>query len=856
MFQGVDQATIANNIDQMVSILEAQGVNVVLTGSPDVDSWDDITGGTFDTGVASFYNDIAANHGNVSLVDSMGTILKDPTLLRDILHTNAAGEEIYNESVIAAYQKLTASQKAAVDDKLAQTGASTVVDAAAVIDEVAGTNLVDTATTATTAAVDLSKAVDLNNGTFLTTTGAIVDSEGTTVKDTGSAATATLTQQILSQNLTDKWTGEGKGTAQANAADMAGILSGIGITDIKQFGEVPVYSGVEEIGKTYNGQTVRTQYNEDGTSINYIYKGSGQYDQDGNEISTVVEVPKDAKLETLYGIPADGGEYGSYLEPVDSSKLIAKDGKLVVDTGQKTFGNKVTGQAVPNTYSERQTGNAFGGTFDGSGNTGYRVQFTPDGTPIFYTTYATSNDLAILMQDLGPIGQIGLALATGGLSIPQQIAAQLAVNVLSGKDIGDAIKSAAISFAGAQIPGMDFMGDGASFIKDLGLPAGVTDSLTKGFQNAAVSAGTALLSGQDIGEAMTRGFVTGGTNGAVNSLLGNIEGFGDLTDTQKKLVTNAVTGVVSGKPLDQIVINSAISLATAAVADAKGVSTDTNTKAGTDTSTKAGTDTSTEDALTKAGLVQKEDSITKAIDDALTIDVSGAKDVNTAAKSAQEQGYDKFTFDGKTYTIDNNNAARNIADLEATVKAETTTANLKGEDFEGYDAAIAANAKDNATKVVKIGNTEANDLDEAKALTKLRDPNATQFEYDGKIYTMGTSSAAVSKAADEARAEELKNNIANASSRAEAYKIAREGGLGAKDVFTWNGKSYSAATAEERPDLSGKSIDALNAANLATVTDASSTVAAQGDTAARSAAADASYAEKNSGNVFDAGRSA
>jgi hypothetical protein len=279
---------------------------------------------------------------------------------------------------------------------------------------------------------------------------------------------------------------------------------------------------------------------------------------------SVIDIPKDAKLETVYGLYVDGGgEYGGSYSQIDPSKLTTKDGKIVTQTGT-TFGNKITGQAVANNYETG--GNAFGGTYDGSGNTGYRVQFKEDGTPIFYTTYATSNDFAKIMDDFGPLGQIALAVATGGLSIPQQIAAQMAVGVLSGKDFDDVVKSAVISFAGAQIPGMDFMGEGASFIKDLGLSTELTNTLTNSFQNAAVSAGTALLSGQDVGDAMLRGAVTGGVNGAVNSLLGNIEGFGDLTANQKKLVTNAVTGVISGKPLDQIVINTAISAANAAIA--------------------------------------------------------------------------------------------------------------------------------------------------------------------------------------------------------------------------------------------------------------------------------------------------
>ena len=602
----------------------------------------------------------------------------------------------------------------------------------------------------TIAPPEVQNAVDLKNGTYLTTTGTIVNASGNVLADTGSAATTTLTQQILGQGLTDKWQGQGHGSAQANAADMAKILTGIGITDIKQFGEVPLLAPVEEIGKTYNGNQVVKIDLGDGEIRNAVYQSTGQFDSDGNGIGQYVPIPKDAKIETLYGV-SNGESY----DAVDTSKVKIVDGKPVVDTGQKTFGNKETGQAVPNTYSERQTGNAFGGTFAGKGNTGYRVQFAPDGTPIFYTTGASSNDLANLMADLGPIGQIGLAIATGGLSIPQQIAANLAVNVLSGKDLGDSIKSAAISFAGAQIPGMDFMSDGASFIKDLGLSTELTNTLTNSFQNAAVSAGTALLSGQDVGEAMTRGFVTGGVNGAVNSLLGNIEGFGDLTANQKKMVTNAVTGVISGKPLDQIVINTAISAANSAIADAKG--------------TTGSLDTNTEDTLTKAGLV----------------DGNAATDADTI-----------------TSLLANKDVVSSIGSDAVTTP---DTLNLGGAD------ALAKTLTDASTLI----DTEFGDLKGAQ------DRNAAN--------------------------DQLRDTIKTSSSFNDAYALARKE-LGANKTFDWlnpkTGKveSFSTATKEERPDLNitagDKALDALNASNLSTVTDASSTVAAQGDTAARRAAAD------------------
>jgi len=189
-----------------------------------------------------------------------------------------------------------------------------------------------------------------------------------------------LTQQILGQGTADKWTGEGKGSAQANAADMAKILSGIGITDINQFGQIQ--------------KTV--------------------VDEDGN--------------------------------------------KSVVTT----YGNKVTGQEVPNTYSERQTGNAFGGTFAGKGNTGYRVEIAPNGTPVFYTTGASSSDAG----DWMPIVQLALAATgAGGLlggSLLGAGASQIATNALGNAIIGgattglaggDPLKGALLGGAGGALSG-------------------------------------------------------------------------------------------------------------------------------------------------------------------------------------------------------------------------------------------------------------------------------------------------------------------------------------------------------------------------------------------------------------------
>ncbi len=362
-------------------------------------------------------------------------------------------------------------------------------------------------------------------------------------KKTTQADKDRIVQQILGQGITSKWSGQGHGSAQANAEDMARILTSIGITDIRQFGQIPQYEQLD----TYHSYSGRPAYQtQDGT---WAYTLGPSARRAGAE----VPVPGGKEnVQTQYGY-MDGGQF----TPVDPAKVEFDNGVPITATGQSVYGNKFTNQAVPNTYSERQTGNAWGGTFAGKGNTGYRVQFTPDGMPIFYTSYASSNDLANLMQDLGPVGQIAIAVATGGLTIPQQIAAQMAIQILSGGDLEDAIKGAAISFAVSNIPGADFMKDGASYLNGID-PSGV---LNRSFQTAATSATKAILTGQDISDALLSGAVSGGVSGAVDFMAKGIDGFENLSGAEKAAAKTAMTSIISGKPLDQVLINSAISAA-------------------------------------------------------------------------------------------------------------------------------------------------------------------------------------------------------------------------------------------------------------------------------------------------------
>jgi hypothetical protein len=195
-----------------------------------------------------------------------------------------------------------------------------------------------------------------------------------------------LTKQILGSSDTSKWSGAGYGSAEKNAEDMARIMAGIGITDIKQFGKVDKYEPVEQIGMTFNGQPVRGSGSE-------FYVMDAVDTGDGTDYVRRDLSPEEAQqVKPVYGVPTG---YDENTQPtyknVDVTNVKEKDGRLVGVTGQ-TFGNKLTGQQVPNTYTERQTGDFFGGTYEGKGNTGYGVQFDAQGNPIFYTKGASSSD--------------------------------------------------------------------------------------------------------------------------------------------------------------------------------------------------------------------------------------------------------------------------------------------------------------------------------------------------------------------------------------------------------------------------------------------------------------------------------
>ena len=358
-----------------------------------------------------------------------------------------------------------------------------------------------------------------------------------------------LVDQILSSSDASKWKGEGRGSAQANAAGMAEILASIGVTDVKDFGEIPKYKKIE------------TQIGPDGKPV-YGTEQGGSYEG------------------------SDGEHFISNFVPVDQSKVVMVNGVPMMDTGQKTYGNKLTGQAVGNTYGERQTGNAFGGTYAGSGNTGYRVQFDAQGNPHFYTTEASSNSLVNTLQD-NPILAAAANMAAAYFGGPAGVAA---LHAAMGEDIGDIAKAAAMSWAGGQIGNVVTGAAGEALNAPVSSSFGPDNIDIGGGWNPGGGAGSAFTTDAlantgakmlgnaanqfvssggkaDVGDLLLGGALNTGLNAVVNQ----IPGYSDLPSPAKAVVNSTVSSVIKsgGNLSEQQLLNAALAAGTTAVKSAK-----------------------------------------------------------------------------------------------------------------------------------------------------------------------------------------------------------------------------------------------------------------------------------------------
>ena len=378
------------------------------------------------------------------------------------------------------------------------------------------------------------------------------------------AAVDKVKQQILSQGLTSKWKGQGFGSAEANALDMAKELVASGVTDIHQLGQ----------GTYYEPTAVTSRYVT--TNGIAVQPSGGKYYMsvaDPNNPDEYIQKEVDPKTVTKQlGVitsqnTGSGAEYDNSTIDVftplteEQQKKVKTDANgnmtVPVATGQG-FINKLTGERILSNYNERTTGNAFGGTYAGEGNTAYRVQFDAQGNPYFYTTQHSSNDLANLLQG-SPILNAAANIAATYFGGPIGVGL---LHAAEGQNPSDILKAAALSWAGGEAGNL--VSGSESLIDVLGQTGA----------NIAANAAKSFVTSEGKIDPVAA-LLTGGMDAGVGAILGDLPGFSSLDKSTQTLVAKAVSNTLRTGKLDPVSLaQAAFKAGTSAMANATNTPTE------------------------------------------------------------------------------------------------------------------------------------------------------------------------------------------------------------------------------------------------------------------------------------------
>jgi hypothetical protein len=505
----------------------------------------------------------------------------------------------------------------------------------------------------------------------------------------------------------------------------------------------------------------------------------------------------------------DDGQGNTAINPLTEKELATvKDGKYQQKIGSVVI-DKDTGAEITDTTGQLAFQKS-GGVFTGK-NHYLNANFTAEGTP-YLTASSEKTGIYGFVDEMGPM-VISIAAMIPGPHQPFAMMANAALAVSQKNYLGAVLSglNAAGSFTGSELTMLttaEAAGDiiNTSRVLDLQNTASnikLAQTAVSGFaalkaENIAGVINASLSAYGQSGGTLPSGVTTAfqAANLAIaldaNNVTAALNSLGDLTGSKDFYVAasakNLIDALKSGNETN--IVQAGIVFGNAF--QATNASTTTNS-------------TSTPNTVTDNTNLQNNN-----VTNVLTNDSAASGNATTDGVQLASVGNNVVTDAGNGLTL-NGVSAKTQADLDAmnaVNKIGTTGTNLAGDEFSGIDAQAAANAKANNTV---IGNTEADTVEEATALAKSRNPTGTTFTYGGNTYRMGATTESVDTAINQAKTEELKNNIANASTRDEAFRLAREGGLGAKDVFTWQGKSYTAATADEVNKTSATTATGANA---------------------------------------------
>jgi len=156
-----------------------------------------------------------------------------------------------------------------------------------------------------------------------------------------------------------------------------------------------------------------------------------------------------------------------------------------------------------------------------------------------------------------PILSTATAIALTASGVPAPLSGAL-VAANAGASPENIAKAAALGYVGGEIA--------QNVAPEV---AAATDSKVLGqiAGQAAGSAGTAALTGKDPIQAATNALITGGVNAGTTEVLGQVDGYGDLTPAQQKAVSTVVAAELQGKDPTTALINQAINAGKQAVQD-------------------------------------------------------------------------------------------------------------------------------------------------------------------------------------------------------------------------------------------------------------------------------------------------
>jgi len=524
--QGVDEATIRANLNEIVSRLGDKNVKVILSGQPEANSYDEAIKSTT-LQMDDLYSDIAKNNSNVTLVDAMSGMLNQKDLMDESgFHLkDDASKLAYLTKFSDAYNNLNTEDKAA--DIASLPAAKTTVS-----DTATGT----TKTTDTTTAATLPAVTDYQGNQY------------------DGAQLLTLAQQIA-QNAGSMTGGafQTKGENIGFAASEANTLLGRTATASEQvlldMARQMIQSGVTDLSQ------LKTQdITSSGVSVQ-IDPDTNQYyalipSADG-ETSTRKDLTADqvAKIRTQE-ITSDG-DNGTYVRRTIDD--------LVTGKGLFANGKMLTAQdAVDNPIAY-----TIGATYTGGGGTSYDLKFDPKtGKSVVSATGFTTSDADTIMPIImiasnfllpGVGSMLTSTLVEAGMSeIVSQVVSKAVINGVtsgimaeaSGGKFGDGFLKGSITGA---------ISAGVAPMISTALPSDLSPAMSTALTRAGTAAITALATGTDVGTAIGTQLL----NSAVSTGLGSVTGEMGLSTADAKLLNSVLTPVVT-----QLVTNGNVNDAT------------------------------------------------------------------------------------------------------------------------------------------------------------------------------------------------------------------------------------------------------------------------------------------------------